>query len=137
MTKLQKAMMAVNGSANSKNSSANLPQRDSLDLIAQELMETHDGLSLDEGRIVAYAYMHKDDKPKTFFGNPRIVPAGYFDSESDHTIFGSLSLPSICRSLADRQYLEAHPSDKGMYRISEEMAAECAEIASRLKGVKR
>ena len=141
MTNLQKVMMASTDSSDTK-SSMDLSCENGLDLIARELMKKHGDLSLDEGCVVAYAYIHKDDAQKTFFGTSQTVPAGYFDSTSRHEIFDQLSLPNICESLANRHYLEEYPleehhSKKGMYRISKEVASECEEIASRLYGVKK
>ena len=136
MRNLQKVMMASTDSSDTK-SSMDLSCENVLDLIARELMKKHGDLSLDEGCVVAYVYIHKDDAQKTFFCTSQTVPAGCFDSTSRHEIFDQLPLQNICESLANRHYLEEHHSKKGMYRISKEVASECEEIASRLYGVQK
>ena len=105
-----------------------------LDIVAEELRKEYPALSMDEGRIIAYAYTHREGKSPSLVGCQRTPPDGYLDSTVG---FGFLdrqeSMQTYCKSLVAEGHLVAHSTATEMVRISEKTAKECARIFKNIK----
>lgn len=105
-----------------------------LDIVAEELRKEYPALSMDEGRIIAYAYMHRGRKSPALAGSQRTPPDGCLDSTVGFAFLDRRELmQDYCESLVAEGHLVAHSTATEMVRISEETAKECARIFKNIK----
>lgn len=107
-----------------------------MDLIcamAKCLKERCPDISLDEGKIIAYAYTIRNKRFRAMIGNPRTPPDGYLDSTCGQGPIGSSHLmQAYCASLVDRGYLSRHDSQREMVRIADWLIPICEGIVNSL-----
>ena len=105
-----------------------------VELVAQELKNKYPTLSMDEGRVVAYAFLVWGRSATAMSGNPNTPPAGYFDSTIPlgiSTIDFPQSTEAYCRHLLSEGFLCEHPSRRAMVRISDQFIPMCEKILNR------
>ena len=104
-----------------------------IDIAANELANQYHDLSVDEGRIIAYAYTIRNGKSKAMLGSTRTPPDGYLDAMCG---YGFLDVPqsivSCWQRLVSEGYLQEHVSEAGMVRISDRMIPVCEKIIHRI-----
>lgn len=104
-----------------------------IDIMAQRMVIENPNLSMDEGRIIAHAYIFRNSTMPVMTGNPRTPPDGHLDSTIG---LGFLDSPSYmaqyCQALVVGDYLCEHPTEAGMVRISDRMIPVCEKIINDL-----
>ena len=96
------------------------------DIIANGLMHRHARLQIDEGRIIAYAYIILGRESKSMIGNPITPPDGYLDSTVGLDFLDNPSgIKEFCKNLIGLGFLLEHPDQRQMVRISPELIPEC------------
>lgn len=104
-----------------------------IDALAQHLVTCYPDLSMDEGRIIAHAYIFRNSTMPVMTGNPRTPPDGHLDSTIG---LGFLDSPGYmaqyCQALVVGDYLCEHPTEAGMVRISDCMIPVCERIINDL-----
>lgn len=104
-----------------------------IDALAQHLGACYTDLSMDEGRIIAHAYIFRNSTIPAFTGNPRTPPKGYLDSTIGLGFLDSPgSMARYCQVLVVDDYLCEHPTETGMVRISDCMIPVCEKIINNL-----
>lgn len=102
-----------------------------IDVVAERLKDQYSDLSLDEGRVLAHAYVIRNGQSRAVIGNPRTAPAGYFDSTIGLSFLDSPSLiHEFCEHLVSVGYLTNHDSEIGMVKISGHMIPVCEQIVN-------
>ena len=104
-----------------------------IDMMAEGLRGQFPDLSMDEGRIIAHAYIFRNTTMPVMTGNPRTPPYGHRDSTVG---LGFLDSPGYmaqyCQALVVGDYLCEHPTEAGMVRISDRMIPVCEKIIDNL-----
>ena len=104
-----------------------------IDMMAEGLRGQFPYLSMDEGRIIAHAYIFRNSTMPVMTGNPRTPPDGHLDSTIG---LGFLDSPGYmaqyCKALVVGDYLCEHPTEAGMVRISDRMIPVCEKIINNL-----
>ena len=104
-----------------------------IDMMAEGLRGQFPDLSMDEGRIIAHAYIFRNSTMPVMTGNPRTPPDGHLDSTIG---LGFLDSPGYmaqyCQALVVGDYLCEDPTEAGMVRISDRMIPVCEKIIDNL-----
>lgn len=104
-----------------------------IDIMANRLKEQFPSLSMDEGRVIAHAYIIKDSKSTAMTGSPQTPPEGCLDSSVGLGFLNSPgSMKVYCMHLVAEEFLCEHESEVGMVRISGQMIPVCESIINSL-----
>lgn len=104
-----------------------------IDIMADRLKEKFPSLSMDEGCIIAHAYIIKEGKSTAMTGNMQTPPDGCFNSTVGLGFLNSPgSMKAYCMHLVTEKFLCEHESEVGMVRISDPMIPICESIINSL-----
>jgi hypothetical protein len=104
-----------------------------IDMMADRLKEQFPSLSMDEGRVIAHAYIIRDSKSTAMAGNPHTPPDGYLASNVRIGFLDSPNLMKVyCTHLVTEEFLFEHNTEAGMVRISNQMLPICESIINSL-----
>lgn len=100
-----------------------------VEMIAEKLRASYPELSLDEGRVVANAYVTRDMQTPTSSYLNNMPPRGYFDSTAGLPFLDSPQfIGGYCRKLVSEGFLCEHPSQTRMFRIADKYISVCDQI---------
>lgn len=104
-----------------------------IDALAQRLVVYNPDFSMDEGRIIAHAYIFRNSTMPAITGNPRTPLEGHLDTTIGLGFLESPgSMVQYCQALVPDDYLCGHPMEAGMVRVSDRMIPVCEKIINNL-----
>ena len=108
--------------------------KDLIQILAKQLVRKYPNLSEPEAEVIAFAYRTKDYPLRFPFPELLTCSNGYFDCRNNFegpSWVAPMNLRDICERL-NGEYLQEHPTQHGMYKITEKMWSVCDELAKRV-----